>query len=97
MITWTWAGVMIFMVLFCGLLSSSPTLHEIIHPDAHDEHHECAITMFAHGHVDLTDGDPILAAPVFREFQAAVLFESAILSSSDYSLLPGRAPPVLAS
>ncbi len=88
---------MIFMVLFCGLLSSSSILHEIIHPDANNEHHQCAITVFAHGHVDLTDGGPILLAPVFREFQAAVLFESAVLASSDYLLLPGRAPPVLAS
>lgn len=88
---------MIFLVLLCGLLSSSPTLHEIIHPDAHDAHHECAITVFAHGQVDLTDGGPILAAPVFLEFQAAALVESAVLSSSDYLILPGRAPPVFAS
>ena len=97
MIRWTCTGAMIFMVLFCGLLSSSASLHQVIHSDANDKHHECAITVFAHGHVDLTDGGPILATPVFREFQAAVFFEGAILSSSDYLLLPGRAPPVLAS
>ena len=88
---------MIFVVVFCGLLSSSPSLHQLVHPDSNNEHHQCAITIFAHGHVDLTVGSPVLVAPIFREFQAAALFESAILSSSDYLLLPGRAPPVLAS
>ena len=97
MIRWTCTGAMMFLVLLCGLLSSSSTLHEIIHPDANDGHHECAITVFTHGHVDLTDGGPILVAPAVREFQAAVLVESAILSSDDYLLLPGRAPPVLSS
>lgn len=88
---------MILVVLVCGLLSSSPKLHEIIHPDANDQHHQCAITIFAHGHVDLTDGGQALAAPIFFESQTSVLFESAVLSSSDYLLLPGRAPPGLAS
>jgi len=88
---------MIFTVLFCGLLSSSPALHEIIHPDANDEHHECAITLFAHGHVDLTDGPPTLPAPVIRKLLVSDSFGSAIRVSSDYLLLPGRAPPFLAS
>jgi len=88
---------MVLMVLFCGLLSSSASLHEIIHPDANDGHHQCAITVFAHGHVDLTDGGAPLAVPVFREIGVAVLCESAIINASDYLLLPGRAPPVLAS
>ena len=96
-IRWTAAGTIILLVLFCGLLSSSPALHQFFHPDANNEQHQCAITIFAHGHVDLTDGSPVLAAPILREFQAAALFESAILSSSDYLLLPGRAPPLLAS
>jgi hypothetical protein len=38
-----------------------------------------------------------LAPPVFRESQFAILLESAVLTSSDYLLLPGRAPPILAS
>jgi hypothetical protein len=97
MIRWTVAGAMIFMVLFCGLLSSNPSLHQLIHSDANSENHQCAITVFAHGHVDLTVGSPVLVAPVFREFQSAVFFESAMLASGDYLLLPGRAPPVLAS
>jgi hypothetical protein len=93
----SWAGAMIFMVLLCSLLSGSPALHQIIHPDANDEHHECAITMFAHGHVNLTDGGPILTVPVFRKLLASDFFEGAIFVSSDYLLLPGRAPPVPAS
>lgn len=88
---------MIFMVLFCGLLSINPKLHQVIHPDANGENHECAITVFAHGHVDLTDGSSVLSAPFVREFQTAVLFENAALAANDYLLLPGRAPPVLAS
>ncbi len=97
MFRWIFTGATIFMVLFCGLLSSSPGLHRLVHSDANSEHHQCAITIFAHGHVDLTDGSPVLAAPVFCEIHPVVLFESAMLSSSDYLLLPGRAPPVVAS
>lgn len=93
----TFAAAMIFIVLFCGLLSSSPNLHEAIHPDANNEHHHCAITLFALGHADLTVGNPILGSPVFREFRFSAVFPQAILPSTDYFLLPGRAPPVLAS
>ena len=96
-IRWASVAAVILMVLFCGLLSSSPKLHAIIHPDANDQHHQCAITMVADGHVDLTDGGQNLAPPIVFESRASVYFESAILSSSDYLLLPGRAPPVLAS
>ncbi len=97
MIRWSFVAAVILMVLFCGFLSSSAKLHEIIHPDANNQHHQCAITIFAHGQVDLTDGGQALATPILLESRASVLFESAILTSSDYLLLPGRAPPVLAS
>jgi hypothetical protein len=88
---------MVLLVLFCGLLSSSSRLHGILHPDANNEHHQCAITIFAHGQIDLTDASPVLAAPVFREFQNSAPLESAAPVSRDYLLLPGRAPPIPAS
>jgi hypothetical protein len=96
-IRWIFTAVMVFAVVFCGLLSSNLSLHQLIHPDANNEHHQCAITIFAHGHIDLTDGSPVLAAPVFCESQIPVAFESAAPDAADYLLLPGRAPPVLAS
>lgn len=92
-VRWTTAAAMIFMVLFCGLMSSSPALHRIIHPDANQEHHECAITIFAHGHVGLTDGSTILIAPPVREAEAPLLFQNTLLGLTDYLLLPSRAPP----
>ena len=69
MIRWSFVAAMILMVLFCGLLSSSPRLHEAIHPDANNQHHQCAITIFAHGQVDLTDGGQALATPSFGSFR----------------------------
>lgn len=90
-------AALISAVLFCGALASSPVLHHLIHPDADNDHHECAITMFSHGQVDVTDGNPVVAAPILAEPLSVDFFESAVLVSCDYVHLPGRAPPHPAS
>ena len=85
--------MLIFSVLFCGALASSSGLHRLIHPDADNDHHQCAITIFAHGNVDLADGNPVLAAPDFGARLADDRSRNIVLLSCDYLLLPGRAPP----
>jgi hypothetical protein len=37
-----------------------PTLHELIHHDADDEHHNCSVTQFLAGQVDQPVLDPII-------------------------------------
>lgn len=90
-------AVLIIGVLFCGALASNPELHRLIHPDADNAHHECAVTIFAHGKVSVTDGNPVIATPIFSAFPVDVSFHNVVLVSCDYLLLPGRAPPVLSS
>jgi hypothetical protein len=89
--------VLIFAVLFCGALASNPGLHRLIHPNAGDVHHECAVTIFAHGKVNAMDGNPVVATPIFSAFPVDASFHKVVLVSCDYLLLPGRAPPRLST
>ena len=42
-----------------------PSLHELIHHDADDEHHDCAVTLFLAGQVEQPAVDPIaITGPV---------------------------------
>jgi hypothetical protein len=88
---------LIFAVLLCGALASSSALHRLIHPDADNDHHECAITVFAHGNVNVTGGSPEVMAPIFIALPGDDSFQNVVLVSCDYLLLPGRAPPVLSA
>jgi hypothetical protein len=91
------SGALIFGVLFCGALAVNPRLHRLIHPDADNDHHQCAITIFAHGKVDLSDGNPAIVIPILHVFPSAVALTEVLIVSRDFLLLPGRAPPVIAS
>jgi hypothetical protein len=55
------------MLQWAALLAVCPTLHELIHHDADDEHHDCAVTLFLAGQVEQAFSDPIvlgLSVPV---------------------------------
>jgi len=45
-----------------ALLSSSPALHERLHPDATTTH-LCIVTLFASGHCESVSAPPVFAAP----------------------------------
>ncbi len=40
------------MLQWAWILVVDPSLHELIHHDADDEHHDCAVTLFLGGQVD---------------------------------------------
>jgi len=45
-----WTGaVLVVAVLWALTLSVSPQLHELVHPDADHEDHDCAVTLFLGG------------------------------------------------
>jgi hypothetical protein len=45
-----WTGAILVVAVFWALtLSVSPQLHELIHPDADHEDHDCAVTLFLGG------------------------------------------------
>jgi hypothetical protein len=71
-----------------------PALHALVHHDACDPAHECAVTLFSHGQVDAAPASaPIFCAPTHpfdNQFLPRILFVSA-----DFRLLPSRAPPAV--
>ena len=45
-----WTGAALAVAIFWALtLSVSPQLHELVHPDAGHEDHDCAVTLFLGG------------------------------------------------
>jgi hypothetical protein len=83
----------VLQVLFLNLLAAAPALHELIHADAGHEDHQCAVTLYAHGHVDTASADVPVALPLtLVESQPAV--EISFFCSTVENLPAGRAPPV---
>jgi hypothetical protein len=48
------------MLQWAAVLAVCPSVHELIHHDADDEHHDCAVTLFLAGQVELPAIDPII-------------------------------------
>jgi hypothetical protein len=90
------AVLLVGLVLFVAALASSESLHKFIHSDADEAGHECAVTLFAHGHVDSTTCDIPLVAPTIR-VETTPHLEFFVFSSTIENLPPGRAPPSVAS
>jgi hypothetical protein len=48
------------MLQWAAVLAVCPSVHELIHHDADDEHHDCAVTLFLAGQVEQALIDPII-------------------------------------
>ena len=87
------ASLLVGVVLLLDAMAACPSLHELIHKDANEHGHECAVTMFAHGKVDSVSVDVQVAAPqTFVVVLPSVQFS--IFSPAIDNLPAGRAPPV---
>jgi hypothetical protein len=86
------AVLLIGLVLLLNAMAALPALHEFIHKDADEPGHECAVTLFAHGHVESAACDvPVVLAVTSVE---AAPFRAVSLSNTTVGNLPlGRAPP----
>jgi hypothetical protein len=90
------AALLVGMVLFVAVLASSESLHKLIHSDADEASHQCAVTLFAHGHVESVVCDvPVVLPATFVETTPIAVFS--IFSPALEDLPHGRAPPAVVS
>ena len=86
------APLLICVVLLLDAMSACPDLHELIHQDADEPGHECAVTMFAQGQVDSSVVEVAAIMPVaiveFLPLTSVSVFKALV-----ESLPPGRGPP----
>lgn len=82
----------LFLVLY--VLTAVPALHVLIHPDAGDPRHECAVTLFSHGraHHSATTIEIVRTVPLVRREASP---STPILISTDVQLPTCRGPPPL--
>jgi hypothetical protein len=91
-------GVSVFAAFLCALvLSASPQLHQLVHPDANRVEHTCAATMIGSGSYDHAAHPPLVSADVravqFSKIPALTpqWVESPFLGASIFE----HAPPAL--
>ncbi len=88
------AGFLAVLLLGFSALAASPSLHELVHHDAGSADHNCFITFFAKGHVVTTAVAQGLTLVAVLFGAVALLTETFLLPTSDYSFSASRAPPV---
>jgi hypothetical protein len=90
------AVLLIGLVLLLNAMAAAPVLHELFHKDADQADHHCAVTLFAHGHVESAVCDvPVVLPATFVENTPHLAFS--IFSTVIDNLPPGRAPPAVVS
>lgn len=90
------ASLLVALILLLDAMAACPALHELIHHDADEPGHQCAVTLFAHGQVDSVTVDvaPVVTGPFIETTERAIV----TVFSSSVELLPaGRAPPAAVS
>lgn len=81
------------LVLLLNAMAVSPALHAMVHADAGDTQHHCAVTLFAHGQVDAASVD-IPTANLSALPERPLRFEFPVFAPVVDQLFAGRAPPV---
>ena len=87
-------SLLVALVLLLNALAASPQLHELFHPDAGETHHQCVVTMFAHGKVEtVTYAAPAAIAVTWVEIVPRLEFS--VFHPAMVFLPDGRGPPAL--
>jgi hypothetical protein len=87
---------LIGLVLLLNAMAAVPALHELIHKDADEAGHQCAVTLFSHGQVESAAGDVPMVLPVTL-VEATPQTVISLSGTTIENLPPGRAPPAVAS
>jgi len=88
------ATLLVALVLLLDAMAACPELHELIHKDAGKADHDCAVTMFAHGHVEAANVD-VFAVKSVISIEPVPQVSFSIFAPAIENLPAGRAPPVL--
>ncbi|MGB7747010.1 MAG: hypothetical protein WBN75_06965 [Verrucomicrobiia bacterium] len=87
------AVLLVGLVLLLNAMAVAPALHRLIHHDADEAGHECAVTLFAHGQVD----SPVVKVAVIIQVapvEFLPLTSVSVFNALVKTLPPGRGPPV---
>lgn len=86
--------LLICVILLLDAMAVCPALHQLLHKDAAQPGHECAVTIFTHGKIDAATVDvPVFVTTVL--LGAAPPVEFSVFSTSVEYLPPGRGPPFI--
>ena len=90
------AALLVGVVLLLDAMAACPALHEMIHHDAGEADHHCAVTMFAQGKVESATCEIIIPQPTVL-IETVRYFTFSVFSPAIENLPQGRAPPALSS
>jgi len=90
------ATLLVALVLLLDAMAACPALHELIHQDAGKADHDCAVTLFAHGHVDAATAEVFAVKPVIL-IESVPQVSFSIFTPAIENLPAGRAPPTSVS
>ena len=90
------AALLVGVILLLDAMAACPALHELIHHDADQPGHECAVTMFMHGKVDTATVE-VVVPWIAIQVEPSRQIEFSIFSPAIENLPQGRAPPALRS
>jgi hypothetical protein len=92
----TFSVLLVAVVALMLTLAANESLHKLLHADAGNASHTCAVTLFAHGQVDSTTVEISVSLPQCAIEITAPLVVS-VFASVIENLPAGRAPPASVS
>ncbi len=90
------AALLVGIVLLLDAMAACPALHEMIHHDADEADHHCAVTTLAHGKIESATCEIIIPEPTVV-IEKAQHFTFSVFRPAIENLPQGRAPPALLS
>jgi hypothetical protein len=86
------AALLVAIVLLLDAMAVCPVLHEMIHKDADEPDHHCAVTTLQHGKIESATCEIIIPEPTLL-VEAPQHFRYSLFSPAIENLPHGRAPP----